>query len=187
MSYCDIYSQETTSLDTYRINEIVMKDVVKPYLDRIILPPVRLNIEGHYPQVDYSIYGKLRDLYKKPEIPDSLKNLMFVVDIQKYDNQYLIYGWRNDKLTRVVSIFDSNKPYKECEKIEIGNYYDIPTIDYFATLGPWAPFNTLDIRYYAYAEENGRVTTMFLEPEIGIYKIYFSPALNGLFLCKDYN
>lgn len=164
-----------------------MADVVAPHIDQTGLPTVRLPIKGKYSYKykDYSIYGKLKIPYKKPEIADSLKSLMLVIDIQKNSNLYLIYGWRNDKLTRVVSTFDPDKQTKGCEKIEIGKYYDIPTIDFFDTLGEWAPINTLDIRYYTIADENGRVMNLFLEPEIGIYHIYLSPALNGIYLSKD--
>lgn len=185
MSYFDIYSQETTNLDTDRINEILMKDVVKPYLEINILPRITLGIENEWVRYDSSIYGNLKTSYKKPEIADSLKNSILVVDIKKYHNIYFIYGWKNDSLIRVASTFNPEEHDSGCEKIAIGKYYDISLEDYFDSLGRFAPFTSSSIRYFSYTKDrDGEIVYIFREPEIGIFTIYESPDLNGLYIQK---
>ena len=110
------------------------------------------------------------------------ENSYFIKRIESKNAWYFIYANRNDSTFMIVS----RKPEissSQWEKIRVGNYYNfnlssvIPVIDGVRMI----PVNYLDFEGIVIDEEG---TTVNIDPEKGIYDIYSSDNLKGLFITK---
>lgn len=112
-----------------------------------------------------------------------IKNETFQYEIEKIDsinNWYILNAKKNDTVYKIISK-KINLANGKCEKIKIGEKYRFslhsrnenpPTINGVKL----RPQNYLDIRCYSFDEK----TEICIEPEKGIYNLYFTKELQGL-------
>jgi hypothetical protein len=112
---------------------------------------------------------------------DLSPNTFYIDKIKTKNNWHFIHASRNDSVFMIVSkkalIFMPNH-----QKIKVGNYCDlnlnsiIPVINGIKMI----PMNYLDFEGISLDER----TTVNINPDKGIYDIYKSDNLNGLYLKK---
>ncbi len=114
-----------------------------------------------------------------PAQRDSLKHLLYIEEINKFKNYYVIYAWRNDSIFKIVSEekSDSIVPYQN--RIERGKYYDV-NLRVYDDNKKMHPVSYLK---FAPIDVDGRLTIGY-EPEKGITELYVSDELNGLYILK---
>lgn len=112
-----------------------------------------------------------------------IKNENSLYEIEKIDSinsWYIIYGKKNDSMYKILSQ-KTKQSSNLCEKIKIGKKYRFslhsrnenpPTINGVKL----QPQNYLDINCYFFDEK----TQVCIEPERGIYNLYFTTDLQGL-------
>jgi hypothetical protein len=109
------------------------------------------------------------------------KDTFLINKIESKNNWYIVYANRHDSTYMIVS----KRPEianPKWEKIKVGNYYNlklnsiIPVINGVKML----PMNYLDYSGISLDER----TVVNINPEKGIYDIYSSTNLKGLFLMK---
>ncbi|MDA3614207.1 hypothetical protein [Polluticaenibacter yanchengensis] len=118
-------------------------------------------------------------------------NMLYLIKkIDKKDSWYLIYAERNDSLYKIVSK-DQGKENANCNEIMIGKFYNIvlksrkdnvPEINGIKL----KPVNYIDARSPAYDKDGIECylyddkTEICIEPEKGIYDLYYTDDLKGI-------
>lgn len=105
--------------------------------------------------------------------------------IKKVNSWYIIYAQRQDQLYKIV-VREAARPSPECKKIVIGKCYNLrlksrqenaPVVNGVKLY----PMNYLDVQCYCYDEE----TVICIEPKKGIYDLYYTDDLRGLFYIRQ--
>ena len=104
--------------------------------------------------------------------------------IKAKNSWYIIYAEKQDSLYKIV-IGKSNVGNRDCDKIVVGKYYDL-NLKSIRDNAPEIngvklnPLNYLDIECYSYDDK----TEICIEPQKGIYDLYYTDDLEGLCYLK---
>ncbi|HMQ49520.1 MAG TPA: hypothetical protein PKA70_18785 [Saprospiraceae bacterium] len=103
--------------------------------------------------------------------------------IQKKNSWYIIYAEKKDTLYKIVSKTD-NDIYRDYEKIKVGFGYNIDIHSQKDT-SPIIGGVKLDPVGYTGCYQFDSETNICLEPEKGIYDLYFASNLKGIYIVKQ--
>jgi hypothetical protein len=121
---------------------------------------------------------------RKIEQKDSISKAYLITDIKAKNSWYLIYAERLDTCYKIV-VKKHEKVNRNCEKIIVGNYYNLnlrarseKVIEIRGV--NINPINNIDVHCYSYDED----TNICIEPENGIFDLYYTDDLTGLYYLK---
>lgn len=118
---------------------------------------------------------------KKIEQKDSTSQGYLITEIKTINSWYIIYAEKQDTCYKII-VKKDKKENNDCKKIIIGNCYNlklhaisenVPKIRGVKI----SPVNYLDMTCHAYDEE----TEICIEPENGIFDLYYTEDLSGLY------
>lgn len=107
-------------------------------------------------------------------VPDSLCDKFYIERLERFKDYYIIYAWKDSKVYKIVSQFDSAMSNKGETKLEKGHYYEfrIEPIIQPGMEGQYLHIEQISI------SDDGR--TLYNDPDIPL--LHFSPDINGLYL-----
>lgn len=108
-----------------------------------------------------------------------------VKNIESKNSWYIIYAEKNDSIYKIVVGKNEDNVDKDLKKIVIGQYYDFKLQsrrDSAPEIGgvKLNPINRLDVECYSYDKK----TEICIEPKKGIYDLYYTKDLKGLYYKK---
>ncbi len=106
------------------------------------------------------------------------KDYYYITKIKTIGNWYVIYATKGDSTYKIVSKIQQNQP-KSC-RVRKGRYYAIELHWILEKESPKVS-NYADVACYNYDPR----TTICIEPEKGIYKLYNTPDIKGLCYLKE--
>jgi hypothetical protein len=101
-------------------------------------------------------------------------------EIQKKNTWYILYAEKKDTLYKIISR-DENPPKERSEKLLIGNYYTFQLQSYYEKTrinGALIPVG------FTGCHKFDRETAICLEPQKGIFDLYFASNLKGIYFLK---
>jgi hypothetical protein len=101
-------------------------------------------------------------------------------EIQKENSWYILYAEKKDTLYKIISR-DDNPPKERSEKLWIGNYYPFHLQSYqekARVSGALTPVGFTGCYNF------DRETAICLEPQKGIFDLYFVSNLKGIYFLK---
>lgn len=114
---------------------------------------------------------------KMPVIaPDSLRDKFYIERLERFKDYYIIYAWKDSKVYKIVSQFDSAMSNKGETKLAKDHYYDFriePIIQ------PGMEGQYLHIEQISISDDG---LTLYNDPDIPL--LHFSPDINGLYLLE---
>lgn len=105
-----------------------------------------------------------------------------IKQIKRDHNWFIIIASRHDSLFKIVSQ-KAELPFSECDEIKVGKYYDLriqSIIPIINGVKMW-PVNYLDFGGIKLDDK----TVVNIDPESGIFDIYWVTNLKGLYLIKQ--
>lgn len=125
-----------------------------------------------------------------------LNSTYLIKKIKTKNSWYIIYASRQDSIYKIV-VGKEAVANTECEKIAVNKYYklelksrreNVPVINGVKL----KPINHLDVKSNTYDKEGiecysyDEYTEICTEPKKGIYDLYFTDDLKGLYYCEKH-